>query len=328
MRHPTPNPDIDDERPLLLVASAGGHLTQLEWLRHRLRPGGDRRVVWATSRGPQADALPGDDELVATRSIPPRDLIGVLRTVPLAVRTCRRIRPVAVVSTGSAIALAFLPVAALLGIPAIYIESATRDVGPSVTGRILRLVPRVQLRTQSPLWARGRWHHVGSVLDGFEPEPVAERPRPIRSAVVTVGTMGRYPFRRLVERLVEILPADADVLWQTGCTPVEDLDIPGHESLPSSELRDAIAHADVVVAHAGTGTAITALEQGRCPVLVPREHAHGEHVDDHQAQTAARLQARGLAIAVRVDELRLSVLEEATRHSVSARADAPTIPLL
>ena len=313
--------------PLLLVASAGGHLTQLLWLRSRLRPGGDRPVTWVTSRGPQVEALPDEDDLVLARSVPPRDLLGVLRSIPLAIRTCRRVRPAAVVSTGSAIALAFLPVAALLGIPAVYIESATWDTGPSLTARILRFVPGIRLRTQSPLWADDRWRHVGSVLDGFDPGPTSSSTQ-IRSVVVTLGTMSDYPFRRLVQRLVDVLPDHVQVLWQTGCTDVADLGIEGRRSVPAAEMRHAITTADVVVAHAGTGTALTCLELGRCPLLVPREHRFGEHVDDHQSQTADRLAGRGLAVVRTVEDLAMDALEEAAGRSVIVRGDAPPIDLL
>lgn len=313
---------------LVLVASAGGHLTQLAMLRPRLRPGGDEPVVWVTSAGPQRDSLPAGDEIVDARAIPPRDILGVLSSLPLAIRTLRRHRSATVVSTGSAIALAFLPAARLLRRRAVYIESATRDVGPSLTGRILRFIPGVELCTQSPRWSDDRWRYVGSVLDNFEATSIpATAPPTIRRAVVTLGTMTDYPFRRAVDRLVQILPEDAEVLWQTGCTDVDDLDIRGRRSVPATELRAAIAHADVVIAHAGTGSALTCFELGRCPVLIPREHAYGEHVDDHQAQTAARLSELGLAVVRRVDELSLSDLELAARRSVAVHEHPPPIDL-
>jgi hypothetical protein len=52
------------------------------------------------------------------------------------------------VSTGSAIALSFLPVARLRGVPCHCIESAARSASPSQTGRLLRRVPGVRLYTQ------------------------------------------------------------------------------------------------------------------------------------------------------------------------------------
>jgi UDP-N-acetylglucosamine transferase subunit ALG13 len=66
--------------------------------------------------------------------------------------------------------------------------------------------------------------------------------------------------------------------------------------------------ADVVVAHAGVGTAITALSAGKCPVLLPRRKRHGEHVDDHQVDIARALGSRGLAVVADADEVSMDDL--------------------
>jgi len=40
-------------------------------------------------------------------------------------------------------------------------------------------------------------------------------------------------------RLLQILPPDADVLWQTGDTDVNGLGIVGHHAIPERELAQA-----------------------------------------------------------------------------------------
>ncbi len=50
---------------------------------------------------------------------------------------------------------------------AIYIESAARATGPSVTGRLMARVPGVQRYAQYRAWATGRWRYGGSVFDAF-----------------------------------------------------------------------------------------------------------------------------------------------------------------
>ncbi|MBC7550376.1 MAG: hypothetical protein H7269_05680 [Cellulomonas sp.] len=69
--------------------------------------------------------------------------------------------------------------------------------------------------------------------------------------------------------------------------------------MPADQLALAISEADVVICHAGTGAALTALEHGHRPVLVPRRAVHHERVDDHQLQIAHELNRRGLAVALR-----------------------------
>jgi UDP-N-acetylglucosamine transferase subunit ALG13 len=314
----------------LLVASSGGHLKQLYDLLPRLRgPHGQphAEVTWMTFDSPQARSLLDGERVVFARYTAPRDAAGVLANLRLARRTLARRRFSQVISTGSAIALSFLPVARALGIPCHYIESATRADGPSTTGRLLARVPGVHLYTQHPGWAAGPWRYAGSVFDGFAATPRQDAPATIRRAVVTLGTMETYGFRRLLERLVKVLPDGAEVVWQTGCTDTSGLPIDARRAVPADELLAAMRAADVVVAHAGTGTALTALEIGKCPVLVPRIHAYGEHVDDHQAQTARELAGRGLAVDAGADELILDHLLAAAALRVGRADDPPAMVL-
>jgi UDP-N-acetylglucosamine--N-acetylmuramyl-(pentapeptide) pyrophosphoryl-undecaprenol N-acetylglucosamine transferase len=120
-----------------------------------------------------------------------------------------------------------------------------------------------------------------------------------------------------------LLPAEAEVLWQTGDTDTSDLGINGHDAIPERDLIQAMQEADVVVAHAGVGTALAALEVGKCPVLVPRRLAHAEHVDDHQTQIARELDGRGLSVSVEADALTHDDLLRAAGRAVATLADEP-----
>jgi len=112
-------------------------------------------------------------------------------------------------------------------------------------------------------------------------------------------------------------------VWQTGDTDVTGLGIVGHHAIPERDLTQAIREADVLVAHAGVGTALAALEVGKCPVLVPRRLSHGEHVDDHQTQIAAELDGRGLAVSVEADDLTLDHLLRAAATRVATLPEDP-----
>ncbi len=308
----------------LLVASAGGHLTQLLDLAPRFEPVDD--LVWATPDSSQRRTLLAEAEVVEIPPAHPRDVRGVAANTALALRTLRGGRFAEVVSTGSAPALGWLPVARALGLGATYVESATRRDGPSLTGSLLARVPGVACLTQHARWAGGRWDHVGSVLEGFVAEPRVHPPERPSRAVVVLGTMERYRFTALVDRLVPLLDG-LDVLWQTGVEDPRRWGIDGRRHVPADELEAAIADADVVVAHAGTGTALTCLRLGVAPVLVPRRAARGEHVDDHQVQTATELARRGLVVAAEVDELTEDHLRRAAALRVVRAGDPPPFPL-
>lgn len=299
---------------VLLVATGGGHLHELAVLAERATPRGWHRA-WLVPTGTQSDELIGDDDVHRLHETPPRDITAVAVNVPLVYRLLRRVRPAAVVSTGAAAAVPTLGIASLLGAECHYIESAARTDGPSLTGKLVAPFPGVHCYAQWPTWTTRTWTVPGNVFDGLAPRPAGSG-RDIRRVVVMLGTQAGYGFRRAVERLCELLPSSAEVLWQVGSTDVSGLPVDGRRSVPPSELRRAIAKADAVVAHAGVGSALTALGEGRCPVLLPRERAHGEHVDDHQAQIAKAVGALGLAVGRRVDELTLDDIRAAAAVTV------------
>lgn len=112
---------------------------------------------------------------------------------------------------------------------------------------------------------------------------------------VTVGT-NEAPFDRLVGA-VDSFGSD-DVLTQFGHARVRPSRGRGVAFLPFEEMAEQMHRADAVVMHAGAGSALLALSNGVVPILVPRLHAFGEAVDDHQVAFARRLADRGLARVV------------------------------
>ena len=294
----------------LLVASTGGHLKQLHQLHTRLTTVAGP-YHWATFDTPQSRSLLDGEQVTYVPFVGGRDPRNILRNLPGAARILRANDVDTVVSTGSAVALPFFAVARMRGLTCHYIESSARSAGPSVTGTIIGRLPGVNRYAQYPAWAGDRWVYRGSVFDVYTPGTPIAAPPTIRRAVVTLGTFKDIGFRRLVVKMQEILPPEAEVLWQTGDTDVSDLGIDGRHAIPERELIDAMAEADVVVAHAGVGTALAALQVGRCPILVPRRLAHGEHVDDHQIQIADELDRRGLALSIDADALTLDDLVRA-----------------
>lgn len=295
----------------LMVAGAGGHLEELWLLRPRL-VGISDEVTWATPDTAQSRCLLGDEERITIPKAAPHDVRATVATTRRALSVLRRRRFDQVVSTGSLPAVPFLAVARAKGMASHFIESAARVVGPSLTGGILERVPGVHRYGQYE-WGRHHWEYRGSVFDGFAPSSRPEgTPRRI---VVTVGVNG-YGFRRLIEAVHRIVPDTAEILWQTGSTDVREFGIRGLPTVAIDELIAAMEEADVVIAHAGVGSAIMAMQAGKCPILVPRERAHREHVDDHQREVARLLGTSGLAMSSAPAGLDGDLLAEAARRRV------------
>jgi UDP-N-acetylglucosamine--N-acetylmuramyl-(pentapeptide) pyrophosphoryl-undecaprenol N-acetylglucosamine transferase len=305
----------------LLVASTGGHLKQLHQLHGRLS-GVSGPFCWATFDTPQSRSLLEGETVDFVPFVGGRDPGNVARNLLHANRILKSRDVGTIVSTGSAVALPFFALGRARGLSCHYIESAARSQGPSVTGKVIRRIPGVHRYAQYRRWSGDGWGFGGAVFDSFEAVEAPRRDR-IRSVVVTLGTYRGYEFPRLVERLLAILPAEAEVLWQTGETDVSRFGIEGLEALPEKELTEAMERCDVVVAHAGVGAALAALEVGKRPVLVPRRLALNEHVDDHQIQVAAELVERGLAFSLEASDLSLADLAEATASEIRLRDDPP-----
>lgn len=276
-----------------------------------------------TTMTPQSASMLASEEVVWMAPAPTRDHRAVAKNAGIAARWLRRNPVTHVVSTGSSLALSVLPIASLARARAVYIESATRSRGPSLSGRILTRVPGVRCFTQYEDWADGRWRYAGSVFDSFAIEKT-QVPVAIRKVVISLGTSRTYTFRRMVESVRHVLPSDCEAVWQTGATEVNDILPDASANIPSDDLRRAIAEADVVIAHAGTGIALTALSQGKWPILMPRDPSHNEHVDDHQYQIAHALSDRGLALVRTPDELtRQDLLYAAAHRATTPRHAAP-----
>ncbi|MFD1504242.1 glycosyltransferase [Georgenia yuyongxinii] len=306
----------------MLVASTGGHLEQLWRLRRRFEPAAGE-VEWVTFDDAQAGSLLAGETVHLVPYIPPRGYTRVARALPTAFRLLGSGRFDRVVSTGAGIALSFIPVAQLLRVETHYVESSARAAGPSLTGKLVAHLPAVHLYAQYPAWAAGRWQYEGSLFDGYSAVPGGnKRAAWARRVVVTLGTMRTYGFRRAVEHLQRVLPEvlapDAEVLWQVGITDVSGLGIQARADVPAAELHAAIAEADLVIAHAGIGSCLTALDAGQCPVLLARRHDLGEHVDNHQQMIANELDRRGLAVSREPEHLSPDDLRAAMATSIES----------
>lgn len=108
---------------------------------------------------------------------------------------------------------------------------------------------------------------------------------------VTVGT--QLPFDRLIGA-VDVWAqhsAGQQVVAQTGAGRADYAAITCHAHLDQGAFLDMFRCADVVVAHAGMGSILTAAELGKPIVIMPRRADLGEHRNDHQSATAAKMAA-------------------------------------
>jgi UDP-N-acetylglucosamine transferase subunit ALG13 len=121
---------------------------------------------------------------------------------------------------------------------------------------------------------------------------------------VTIGTM--WPFDRLIRAMDAFAETDPQVefLAQIGTGRFEPRHMRWVRLLDRTAYADTIAGAEVVVAHAGVGSVVTAGEYGKPIVVLPRKVIWGEHTTDHQLETADWLRGRpGVFVATEAEDL-------------------------
>lgn len=134
-----------------------------------------------------------------------------------------------------------------------------------------------------------------------------------------VGTQA--PFDRLVRAVDDWAAAGGrpEVVAQVGRSGYVPKHLRAFDFMTPVECRRLTADADLVVAHAGMGTILAALELGKPCVVMPRRADLGEHRNDHQLATADRLGRLGLVTIAETSERLTAAMERHVAGATTAR---------
>lgn len=148
------------------------------------------------------------------------------------------------------------------------------------------------------------------------PEPAALQ------VVVSLGT-DHHRFDRAVEwvdRWIDGCDQPVGLVAQVG-TSARSRHGRSCDLMAPAELAAAMALAEVVVCHGGPATIVDARRAGKRPVVIPRDPALGEHVDDHQQRFARWMAAREqVTLAASEADLR-DALDRAASDPLAHRCD-------
>ena len=135
--------------------------------------------------------------------------------------------------------------------------------------------------------------------------------------LVAVGT--QFPFDRLVETVDKwAANGKREVVAQIGPSSYVPDNLQAHSFLPAGEFQALLERADLLVAHCGMGSILSALSHGKPIIVMPRAAAKGEHRNDHQFATAQRFADHpGVTVAWDEEELRNCLDRIADRGSDS-----------
>ncbi len=114
---------------------------------------------------------------------------------------------------------------------------------------------------------------------------------------VTVGT--QLPFDRLINAVDDWAGERrvSDVIAQIGPSSLVPKNLTVKPFVAADEFQRFVKEASLIIAHAGMGSIITAMELGKPIIIMPRRASLGEHRNEHQLATAHQLGGRGVHVA-------------------------------
>jgi UDP-N-acetylglucosamine transferase subunit ALG13 len=141
---------------------------------------------------------------------------------------------------------------------------------------------------------------------------------------LTVGTW-RSGYDRLIKAIDELKGKnliEAEIFAQIGNSSYLPQNFENHIKFCSpNEFIDIVQKADLILTHAGIGSIMTSIQHGKKVVVLPRKPELGEHEDEHQFNTAEKLEEENLIlVAYNTDQL-LEKIREADDFIPANRTD-------
>lgn len=123
---------------------------------------------------------------------------------------------------------------------------------------------------------------------------------------VTVGT--QLPFPRLIDTILcwaEKTGRQSELFIQYGRGIPPDKAYSSSAFITAEQTEHCFSGADMIVAHAGMGSVLTALKYRKPIIIMPRRAELGEHRNDHQMATARWLASKHQGVIVAWDSAQL-----------------------
>ncbi|MCR4619469.1 MAG: glycosyl transferase family 28 [Paludibacteraceae bacterium] len=127
---------------------------------------------------------------------------------------------------------------------------------------------------------------------------------------VTIGT--QLPFDRLIRIVDEIAPQlNEEIIAQVYQCGFKPNNIKTVDFIEPDEFNALFDKARLIVAHAGMGTILSALQKNKPIIVFPRIAALGEHRNEHQMATARKFKEMGsVYVAMNEEELSRLILRD------------------
>ncbi len=302
---------------ICLAASGGGHLRQLLQMVPFAK---EHDYYFLTEATPLGLSLENDHK---TRFVPhfafgQRKTIGTLRFIWAGLTNFLAslwhfliCRPDVVISTGAGAAFFTLFLCWLFRRKVVYIESIARVETISLFGKLaaryagLYLVQWPKLEDQ---------HSKATYCNPFKEANLPEGLEKRDKIFATVGTV--MAFDRMVENLDELKQSGViteEIFAQVGESDISPSTMTTAQTLVQEQLIDHLRESRIAVVHGGSGSMLGAIREGCIVIAMPRQHALGEHYDDHQFELVGAFREMDLVIEARnLEELSAAIVKART----------------
>lgn len=133
---------------------------------------------------------------------------------------------------------------------------------------------------------------------------------------VVLGTQ-KFQLNRLLQKLDEYKEAgllEDEIYAQIGNSTYKPKNYRYKEFMDKQEFDETIASADVVIAHSGVGTIITAIHAEKPIIVFPRLAKYKEHVDDHQLDIAKAFEMKKYVLCCYENDDLLEIIKKSKNY--------------
>lgn len=122
---------------------------------------------------------------------------------------------------------------------------------------------------------------------------------------VTVGSQ-KFQFNRLlrkVDELVKEKKITEEVFAQIGNSDYLPKNFRWTRFMNREKFEKMMEDSNIIITHGGTGVIIKSIKLGKKTIVIPRQKAFKEHVDDHQKQIAREFDQKFVETVYDIDDL-------------------------
>lgn len=129
---------------------------------------------------------------------------------------------------------------------------------------------------------------------------------------VTVGTHEQQ-FNRLIKYIDELKKSqlvEDEIFIQTGFSTYTPKYCTWSKFYPYRNMMEFVHDARIVITHGGPSSFIMPLQEGKIPIVIPRQKQFGEHVNDHQLEFSRQVAKRqnNILVIEEIEDLRDTIL--------------------